>query len=91
MLGLVITSQVKTGKKTQEAPVLLRQEEAGREVFRASLTSMLRLLVPREQVLGADLLAAKADLLLQFLDLSIAVFPLLFLLFQTLAHHVALH
>lgn len=52
---------------------------------------MLRLLVPREQVLGADLLAAKADLLLQFLDLSIAVFPLLSLLFQTLAHHVALH
>lgn len=52
---------------------------------------MLGLLVPREQVLGADLLAAKADLLLQLLDLSIAVFPLLFLLFQTLAHHVALH
>lgn len=84
---MVITSQDR--KENQEAP---SSPEAGRSTKRgASLTSMLRLLVPREQVLGADLLAAKADLLLQFLDLSIAVFPLLSLLFQTLAHHVALH
>lgn len=42
---------------------------------------MLSLLVRREQVFGADLLAPEADLLLQFLDLSVTVFLLYFLLF----------
>lgn len=46
----------------------------------APLTSVLSLLVHGEQVLGADLLAPKADLLLQLLDLSITVFLFHFLL-----------
>ena len=58
-------------------PEALKGQE---QAFTASLTSMLHLLVPREQVLGADLLATKADLLLQFLDLPVTVL-LPFLLF----------
>lgn len=75
-LGLARTQRLETKARACHAG----KRQAHRR-SRAPLTSMLGLLVRREQVLGADLLAPKADLLLQFLDLPVTIFLLYLLLF----------
>lgn len=79
-LSLDITPHTKTKMKAHDSEFCDAVKRHTYRCSQASLTSMLSLLVCGEQVFGADLLAPKADLLLQFLDLPVTVFLLHFLL-----------